>query len=118
MGPQDHLGALLDGIGCTVCDEPVAADRIRLLARRDDLLFLQINCARCGSSSLGFIADGHVRPEAARLSERPAITADDVLDMHDVLEAWTGDLVGLLGRSPTPPDPGAGRRSRRTGRPA
>ena len=54
MGPQGHLGALLDGMGCTVCEEHVPAERIRLLARRDDLLFLQVACPACGSTSLGF----------------------------------------------------------------
>ncbi|MCI0583666.1 MAG: hypothetical protein L0227_12400 [Chloroflexi bacterium] len=103
MGPQDRLGALLDGMGCTVCEEHVPGARIRLLARRDDLLFLQLDCPSCGSTSLGFVADGEVSPgggvaaEAARLADATPISSDDVLDMHAFLDSWTGDLGGLLG---------------------
>jgi len=116
MGPQDHLRALLDGIVCTVCEERVPASRVRLLARRDDLLFLQIDCAACGSTSLGFIADAAVGSEAERLDGAPVISSDDVLDMHAFLETWTGDLSSLVGSSddtwpgrPRPGDRRAGR---------
>lgn len=104
MGPQDHLRALQDGLDCTVCEERVPAERIRLLARRDDLLFLQIECRACHSTALGFIQDpdsghpaGPEAAEAARRGDAPPVSADDVLDMHGFLERWNGDLVGLLG---------------------
>src|SRR3990172_6440148 len=96
MGPQDHLRALSDGMDCTVCEERVPADRIRLLARRDDLLFLQVDCGACGSSSLGFVADAVAVPEAVRLAGGPPISADDVLDMHALLGSWTGDLETMV----------------------
>jgi hypothetical protein len=96
MGPQDHLGALLDGIGCTVCEARVPADRIRLLARRDDLLFVQLDCAACGSTALGFIADAAVPPEEERLAGAEPIDADDVLDIHALLDSWEGDLASLV----------------------
>lgn len=99
MGPLDHLRTLLDGIACTVCEEHVSADRVRLLARRDDLLFLQVDCAACGSSSLGFLAEELVAPEADRCPGATTISSDDVLDMHALLESWTGDLASLVGGS-------------------
>jgi hypothetical protein len=61
MGPQDHLRALLDGMSCTVCEERVPADHLRLLARRDDLLFILADCEACGSSALGFVANAAAR---------------------------------------------------------
>jgi hypothetical protein len=96
MGPQDHLRELLDGLGCTVCEERVPADRVRLLARRDDLIFLQVDCLSCGSTSLGFIADEAPPAEAAPLDGASAISADDVLDMHHLLASWQGDLRSLV----------------------
>jgi len=96
MDPLDHLLALPDGLRCTVCDERVPATRIRLLAWRDDLAFLQIDCDRCASTTLGFVLDG--RSEDAEPETEPeAITSDDVLDMHQLLATWRGDLAGLLG---------------------
>lgn len=118
MGPQDHLGALLDGMGCTVCEEPVPAERIRLLARRDDLLFLQVDCPACGSTSLGFVADEPIAPEADRLADGAPISADDVLDMHAFLASWTGDVGGLVRPTAGTRRRQAGPGIRRTGRSA
>ncbi len=100
MDPQDRLQALLDGIACSVCEASVSGDRIGLLARRDDLAFVEIACTSCASTTLGFVVD------ADRANAQPAtaapVTADDVLDMHVTLEAWQGDLRSLLADSPAP----------------
>lgn len=114
MDPQDHLRQLLDGIACTVCEEHVPGDRIRLLARREDLLFLQVECTACGSTALGFLADEDLLAEFDRETSGPPITGDDVLDMHDFLRGWDGDLESLVGRDGTT---GAGSRTPRAGRP-
>ena len=58
---------LLDGTTCTVCEERVPADNLRLLARREDLLFLEVACAACGSTALGFVTTETVRPELLRI---------------------------------------------------
>jgi hypothetical protein len=95
MDPLDHLLALPDGLRCTACDERVPAARIRLLAWRDDLAFLQIDCPACASTSLGFVVDG--RTESAEVGRQSdPISFDDVLDMHQLLATWRGDLTGLL----------------------
>jgi hypothetical protein len=95
MDPLDHLDALPDGLRCSVCDEPVPVARVRLLARREDLAFLQMDCAACSSATLGFVLDGRL-DEATPAPERRPIDADDVLDMHELLDGWRGDLAGLL----------------------
>ncbi len=95
MDPLDHLLALPDGLRCTVCDERVPATRIRVLAHRDDLTFLQIDCGSCSSASLGFVLDGRADEPMPR-DERPPISGDDVLDMHQFLATWRGSLTGLM----------------------
>jgi hypothetical protein len=103
MDPQDRLRFLLDGIACSVCEAAVAGDRIRLLARRDDLAFVEIACGSCASTTLGFVVGGEGdRADAAATADPGPISADDVLDMHLLLEAWRGDLRGLLDPAPAP----------------
>ena len=107
MDPLDHLLALPDGHRCSVCEEPVPAARVKVLAWRDDLAFLQIDCGSCFSSTLGFMLGGRVDEPRGRDVAAP-ISADDVLDMHQLLAAWRGDLTGLLSRN----DPGRAESSR------
>jgi hypothetical protein len=95
MDPLDHLLALPDGPRCTVCDERVPAARVRILAWRDDLVFLQLDCEACLSTTLGFILGGR-EDEAEPPPPADPISADDVLDMHQLLATWRGDLSGLL----------------------
>ncbi len=118
MGPLDHLRAHLDGATCTVCEERVPADRIRILARRDDLVFLEMACAACGSTSLSFVGDEVARSEADRLAAGTPVSTDDVLDMHAFLDVWTGDLASLFQRAGAAPELQTGPRARRVGRPA
>jgi hypothetical protein len=104
MDPLDHRLALPDGLRCTVCDERVPAERLRLLAWRDELVFLQIECSACLSTTLGFVVAGATDDEAAG-PEPPPISSDDVLDMHQFLATWRGDLSVLLGSDRGRPEP-------------
>ncbi len=105
MHPGDRLGPLPDGATCTACGAGVPARRIRILAHRDDLAFVELACASCGSSALGLLlaADepGHppvldVASDPSPTSTTPAIGAADVTAMRDYLAAWDGDIRGLL----------------------
>ena len=104
MDPRDQLRALLGGTTCTVCHEPVPAERIRLLARREDLTFVQIQCDRCGSTALGFLGNSPI-PDATEEASGEAsapdvaadpISSDEVLEMHEFLAGWNGDARSLM----------------------
>ena len=114
MDPRDHLRDSLAGAGCTACGAGVPADRIDVLAERDDLVFVQFRCVACGSEALGLVVlededDGAPRTITAdtlRYGEfgaadearftGPAIDEDDVRRMHTFLERHTGDLRSIL----------------------
>ena len=98
MDSPDRPRTRPDDVTCSVCREPVPSDRTRLLARRDDLVFVELRCRACASVTRGFVfaPDDRRLPDALRLADSPAISADDVLDMHRLLEAWDGDLHALL----------------------
>ena len=111
MGPSDRLRPLPDGAACTACGAPVPAGRIRILARRDDVAFVELACPDCGSDAIGLLVPA-ASPDAApvldvaadwvpvastagRATVRP-ISEADVAAVRADLAAWDGDLVGWL----------------------
>ncbi len=97
-----------------MCGSTVPGSRIRLLAARDDLVFAELGCPACGSVSLAIVVRAAPTPDVVDIREPRAragapVAADDVLDMHEFLAGYRGDLRGLLapGRRDLP--------SRRTG---
>jgi hypothetical protein len=112
MDPRDHLRDSLAGVGCTACGAGVPADRIEVLAERDDLVFVQFRCVACGSEALGLVVRGtddtgatattdtarygeFDAADEARLTGR-AIDAEDVRRVHTFLERYDGDLRTLV----------------------
>jgi hypothetical protein len=98
MDPRD-CPDLVDGAECAACGRPVPADATRVLAQREDLAFVELGCAACGSVSLS-IRLGSI--DADGTPDRDpglSIGADDVLDMHVFLAGYRGDLRGLVGRA-------------------
>lgn len=109
MDSRDHLRALPDGLACTVCHEPVPVDRIRMLAHRGDLTFIQVECGSCGSTALEFLAD--LPGPGSGQVKAPAITSDDVFAAHEFLADWHGDVRTLFSAAGGTPPPDAGRRA-------
>ena len=58
MDPRDRQPPFANGVDCAVCGGHVPSDGIRILARRDDLAFLELSCAGCKSESLGIVVAG------------------------------------------------------------
>jgi hypothetical protein len=113
MGQRDHPRPHLDGATCTACGAPVPTGRIRFLARRDDVAFVELVCTGCGSDTLGLLMTASepdlasildvasdrsgttMAGSGARTGKRP-IGEDDVIAIRRDLAAWEGDLVGWL----------------------
>jgi hypothetical protein len=97
MDPRDRPD-VVDGAECAACGRPVPAEATRVLARRDDLAFVELGCIACGSVSLS-IRLGPMDDTGPGEGARPgrSIGADDVLDMHIFLAGYRGDLRGLVG---------------------
>jgi hypothetical protein len=124
MDPRDDLDSLADGVDCAACGQFVPTDRIRVLARRDDIAFVEIHCPACRSESLGIViaADddsdegvavgpglvyGEFGPsDEERFREALPIGSADLDLVHDLLTR--GGLAALVGGS-EPPSAGTGR---------
>ncbi len=113
MNSRDRLFGHLDGVGCTVCGRPIAGARIRLLAQRELHAFVELDCQRCGTTTIGIVTIDGEDPLAARLDTAPfgefgprdearlrsgaPFELDDVQAMHEFLTSYRGDLRGLVG---------------------
>jgi hypothetical protein len=112
MDGADWLRTQLTSFGCAACGAPYEPGRIRLLAERDGLFFVDLACTACASRAVAIVTvevddeDGP-RAEAGDLvaldpggGRRPTgpISVDDVLDMHGFLDRFEGDAVTLLAR--------------------
>jgi hypothetical protein len=117
MDPRDRPQPFANGVDCAVCGGLVPVDGIRILARRDDLAFLELNCAACKSESLGIVVAGgsdaaHTRPlygefdaaDDVRFRDAPAIVGDDLLIARELLRE--GGIDALVGRAGNGPDSG------------
>jgi hypothetical protein len=123
MDPRDDLDSLAEGVDCAACGEFVPPARVRVLARRDDLAFVEIACPACRSDSLGIVIAAASAPEPTAVGpgrrygewgpedeerfreSQPIDTAD--LDRVRMLLA-RGGLAALVDGS-EPPAPGLGR---------
>jgi predicted RNA-binding Zn-ribbon protein involved in translation (DUF1610 family) len=117
MDGPDWLRTQLTSFTCPACGNRYRGSKIRLLAERDGLFFVDLDCAQCGSHTVAIvtveidesqaliteISDLHLSTDALpeHLGEElPAgaapVTADDVLEMHEFLARYKGDARTLF----------------------
>jgi hypothetical protein len=111
MDPRDRPRPLHDGATCTACGATVPTGRIRVLALRDDVAFVELECPACDSTTLALLLDpigldgsstldvdqdvAAAQLAVGRGVGRP-ITEADVEALRRDLADWDGDLVGWL----------------------
>jgi hypothetical protein len=128
MDSHARLRQTLEGAGCTVCGAAIDIDRVRLLAQREDLCFVELGCRECGSTCIGIVTfptddpiapgsldvpggidgDRRRRPsggeftahDIARLSGGAPVGLADVLSMRRLLAEHSGDLRSLVEDEP------------------
>ncbi|MDQ3128232.1 MAG: hypothetical protein M3Q66_07235 [Chloroflexota bacterium] len=97
MDPRDDLDSLAGGVGCAACGELVPTDRVRVLARRDDIAFIEIDCAACRSESLGIVL-GPSPADTPVSDSAPAIVHADADERYG--EFGPGDAARFRGAGP------------------
>lgn len=117
MDGPDWLRTQLTSFTCPACGRRYRGSKIRLLAERDGLFFVDLDCARCGShtvaivtveidettASITEISDLSLSIDAlpehlgeALPTDAAPVTADDVLEMHEFLAQFQGDVSHLF----------------------
>jgi hypothetical protein len=119
MDGADWLAAELGSLGCAACGQPYRQGRVRLIAEREGLYFVDLSCAHCGAQAVAIVSVEDEKAEAERgagqgrvrlvdergetMARRPRldlrpVSADDVLEVHALLESFSGDVHELLAR--------------------
>src|SRR4051812_13001428 len=126
MDSPDWLRTQLTSFTCPACGRRYRGSRIKLLAERDGLFFVDLDCSRCGSHTVAIVTvelddtefsivnASDIELEVDLLPEHygealpdntDPVTADDVLDMHELLAGFDGDIHALLGSTSGTDDP-------------
>jgi hypothetical protein len=112
MDGADWLRTQLTSFGCAACGQAYDPGKIRVLAERDGLFFVDLGCANCGTQAVAIVTiqvdeDEITRADAGELFEEgglvvqretAAVSPDDVLAMHSFLSDFSGDVNALLAR--------------------
>ena len=119
MDSPDWLRTQLTSFTCPSCGRRYRGSRMRVLAEREGLFFVDLDCSRCGSHTVAIVtveldesevtievSDVVAEDEVEHLGEPlPAgaapVTADDVLEMHQFLNRYQGGLSELVESGPT-----------------
>jgi hypothetical protein len=126
MDNPEWLRTQLTSFTCPCCGRRYRGSKISLLAERDGLFFVDLDCAGCGSRTVAIVTVELEDAEAAiadlaridtpRLdpadAPRPgaaAVSADELLEMHEFLAGFEGSVAALL-HSPAPQQDGYRRR--------
>jgi hypothetical protein len=97
---------LVTRLRCTGCGETYDLHDFALVDRRMDVWTLGVECRHCGRSSyvvvlMRFDAESEaagdpIPEELESTGQLPPITADDVLDVYELLEEFDGDFDELF----------------------
>ncbi len=99
------ISKLLSRLRCAACGRPIEPRECTVVDRRPDAWVMGLSCRRCRTPGYVIVVlellnekppDELTADEQADVAHRPAITADDVLDLHFRLEDYDGDIDGLL----------------------
>lgn len=116
---RDNLIELVAQRRCVICHRPYGRDGVRILGRRDDTWMIAVTCRHCRAQALmvaspesqtgdiHFTRQQPQRPpimydvtyeEWLAFQQKPPISEDDVLDMHEFLKDFDGDFQALFGQ--------------------
>lgn len=124
MDAESWLTSELASFACAACGQAYGQGHVHLIAQREELYFVDLSCDHCGSQAVAIVTiqvDGETARleggELVRASDAdpgttadpdaaedggpevgPPISADDVLDAHELLSGFEGDIYQLIAR--------------------
>jgi hypothetical protein len=93
-------------VRCAVCGHHFAASDVRVVGRTEQVWAMHINCRECRTQALLFavIKEGGAEPiytdlapdEWERVKDRPPISTDDVIAVHQYMQSYDGDFSEIM----------------------
>lgn len=90
---------------CSVCGTNHTRSDIRVLGKLDSAWIVRVTCSTCATAfKLLVVVEEQkaqvspVKEERPRASRKPPVTSDDVLDAHEALREFQGDVNALFKR--------------------
>jgi len=102
---ESFIKELIANIKCGVCGELYESGNIRVLGYQEDLWFLSVSCSACHTQALvaAVVREESVEvmtdlkeEEYAKFAEMKPVSGNEVLDMHEFLKNFTGDVSDVL----------------------
>lgn len=108
-GGERLLKQLISSYRCHTCRRPFKRERIRVSARGEDFWLISVRCAYCREWHLFGVtlrdegaADTPLTDLSPEEEERFAalapVSSDDILDVHEALARFSGDVSALFER--------------------
>lgn len=87
---------------CGVCGTNHSRSELSVLGKREGAYVVRVVCSKCQTNITLLVYAGNASPAAKAIGagskqpRRPAVSLDDVIDAHELLEAHTGDVSELF----------------------
>jgi hypothetical protein len=89
---------------CSVCGANHSRSDIRVLGKLETAWIVRVTCTKCQTAFKLLVVDEEEHTKISPIKEeparprRPAVSADEVIDAHDFLESYQGDVRALFAR--------------------
>ena len=89
---------------CSVCGTNHSLSEIRVLGKLESAWIVRVTCTKCQTAFKLLVVVEEQRAAVSPVKEepprplRPAVTVDEVIDAHDFLERYHGDVRTLLAK--------------------
>jgi hypothetical protein len=100
---NEWLDGVFGTVRCANCGAIYGRDSIAVVGNRDEYWFVRCTCETCGTQGLGVVIVKRVGDAPPVSVEQlsleggdEAIRVDDVLEAHELLRDYVGDVHGLF----------------------
>lgn len=103
---NEWLDGVFGTVRCANCGSVYGRDSIAVVGNRGEYWFVRCSCEGCGTQGLGVVIVKHVTDAPAALFATDGgdgdtgIRVDDVLEAHELLRDYIGDMHGLFEKVP------------------